>query len=810
MKRVFVALFLLATVVLVAPSAEAQRGFGNAVAIAGDSVLVAEPANQANPGYVYVYKNVDGEWIEFASMNAPEPAEADGFGTAISADEKVVLISAVNADGGSVYAYMRDEDGLWYPAATVSADSADAGDRFGAAVAHHGDRLIVGAPGSDENWGDAYIFEMTDGQWSQVAYLTGDRPEPMDESDGAEMDENGEEADPPTPSRFGSAVAIAGDWAMVGAPMENQRAGSAYVYQRGDDGMWSQASVLGGDISEGNDTFGSALAMSDHEALVGAPGVNRMGAVRRFVRDGDEWTRAASLLPFEDTVPQRFGSSIVANDDHVYVSAPFGNGFRGVILRYTRSNDGSWSDVTKIAPAGGAAGGRFATQFALAGDTLVAGLPGADFGAGRAVIMSQGYGGWDSSVVISEIKGLEPMTGNVVPCEDGMVGRFGCEGIDLLAYVPSAAIGGDRGVMANDIWGWTDPETDHDYAIVGFSNATAFVDVTEPTNPVAVGILKMTRGARASAWRDIKVHEDHAFIVSDSAGEHGMQVFDLTRLREYDGEQIEYFADVDYGEIASAHNVVINEDSAFAFIVGASGGGETCGGGLHMVNIEDPKNPMFAGCFQDTRTGRRGTGYSHDAQCVIYDGPDERYTGREICLGSNETALSIADVTDKRNPVAVGMSSYPNVAYSHQGWLTDDHRYFYMNDEGDEGSGLVSGTRTIIWDVTDLTDPIVVEEHISDNPAVDHNLYTVGNVMYQSNYDSGLRIFDISSPEEIVEIAYLDTVPFGEDGGGMGGSWSNYPYFDSGIVVLTSMQEGFFIARLRDDARPGNNDDPNN
>jgi choice-of-anchor B domain-containing protein len=142
------------------------------------------------------------------------------------------------------------------------------------------------------------------------------------------------------------------------------------------------------------------------------------------------------------------------------------------------------------------------------------------------------------------------------------------------------------------------------------------------------------------------------------------------------------------------------------------------------------------------------------------------------------------------------------VAYSHQGWLTDDHRYFYMNDEGDEASGLVTGTRTIIWDVQDLTDPIVVHEYISDNPAIDHNLSVVGNVMYQSNYDSGLRVFDVSNPEDIKPIGFLDTVPFGEDGGGMGGSWSNYPYFKSGIVVVTSMQEGFFVTKIRDDVKP--------
>jgi choice-of-anchor B domain-containing protein len=818
LKRFSFALAALAAIVLFAPAAHAQVGFGNSVAIADDLVFIGEPANQANPGYVYVYRSQDGEWVESGTLLASDATEGDGFGAAIAAASDLVMVSAVNRQRGVVYVYHRDESGEWAEVATI--ETGEESDRFGTSVARDGDRMVVGAPSADEDWGSAYVYEMQDHRWVEVAKLTGDRPEPAEEVSGddaeaAAGDEAGDEADgegeeaeeqePPVAQRFGSAVGITGDWVVVGAPMANRRAGLVYTFRRGEDGSWSQAGVIGDDFSEENDRLGAAIHVAGHEALVGAPGVNDQGAVRRLLLSdsGEEWEREASLMPF-DGGARLFGSAIAADDTHVYVSSPFAEGFRGVIYRYTRAGEESWSAVSKIDIAGLQQGHRFANSLAIAGDTLVAGIPGADFGAGKAAILSRTYGGWDSTVVVSEVKGMDPMTGERIVCADGRVGRFGCDNVDLLAYLPINAIGGGRGVRANDIWGWTDSETNRDYAIVGLSNATSFVDVTDPYNPVHVGTLPMTTGARASVWRDIKVHEGHAFIVADSAGQHGMQVFDLARLRDYDDEAIAFTEDVYYDNVASAHNVVINEESAFAFIVGASGGGETCGGGLHMVNIEDPKTPLFAGCFQDTRTGRRGTGYSHDAQCVIYHGPDERYTGREICLGSNETALSIADVTDKRNPVAVGMSSYPNVAYSHQGWLSEDHRYFYMNDEGDEASGLVDGTRTIIWDVQDLSDPIVVTEYVSDNPAIDHNLYTVGNVMYQSNYDSGLRIFDISDPENIAPIGYLDTVPFGEDGSGMGGSWSNYPYFANGIVVITSMNEGFFVAKLRDEANPDN------
>jgi choice-of-anchor B domain-containing protein len=278
-----------------------------------------------------------------------------------------------------------------------------------------------------------------------------------------------------------------------------------------------------------------------------------------------------------------------------------------------------------------------------------------------------------------------------------------------------------------------------------------------------------------------------------------MQVFDLTRLRDFDGEPTTFESDAHYDRIASAHNIVINEETGYAYSVGSSTAGESCGGGLHMIDVRDPQNPTFAGCFSDPQTGRASTGYSHDAQCVVYEGPDEEYQGREICLGSNETALSIADVTDKANPVAVSRATYPNVGYSHQGWLTEDHRFFYMNDELDELQGLTSATRTLVWDLEDLDDPQLIAEHMGTTESSDHNLYILGDRMYQSNYQSGLRILDISDPANPEEVAYFDTVPYGTNTPGFGGSWSNYPYFESGMVIVTSGNEGLFIVKPRDE-----------
>ena len=225
-------------------------------------------------------------------------------------------------------------------------------------------------------------------------------------------------------------------------------------------------------------------------------------------------------------------------------------------------------------------------------------------------------------------------------------------------------------------------------------------------------------------------------------------------------------------------------------------GGETCGGGLHMIDVRDPTNPNFAGCFSDPATGNTGTGYSHDAQCIVYKGPDTQHQGKEVCFGANETAISISDVSDKSNPVPIATATYPNPGYVHQGWISDDHRYFYVNDELDELSG-VERTRTLVWDIEDLDGPVLVKEHMGETSSSDHNLYIQGQFMYQSNYVSGLRILDISDPANPKEVGFFDSVPVGENSPGFAGSWSNYPFFESGVIVFTSMREGLFVVRKR-------------
>ena len=365
-------------------------------------------------------------------------------------------------------------------------------------------------------------------------------------------------------------------------------------------------------------------------------------------------------------------------------------------------------------------------------------------------------------------------------CTDGSAGVYPCRDIDLMSRLALTKIGGSLG---NDIWGWHDYSTGKDYAIIGRTTGTAFVDVSEPLSPVYLGTLPPH--TRSSEWRDIKVYRDHAFIVSEAFGS-GMQVFDLTQLRTVSSPPVTFSETAHYSEFSEAHNIAINEESGFAYAVGTN----TCSGGLHMINIQSPTNPTSAGCFS-------GDGYTHDAQCVTYGGPDPDHQTAEVCFNSNVDTLTIVDVTDKTAPEVLSRAGYPDPRYAHQGWLTDDHAYFLLGDELDEYRGRVAGTTTYLWDVSDLDSATFIGTHVSTARAIDHNQYVAGKYVYQSNYEAGLRILDVTdiANGNLTEVAFFDLVPDSDSQYSFRGTWSNYPFFDSGIVIVSERRRGLFVLR---------------
>lgn len=367
-------------------------------------------------------------------------------------------------------------------------------------------------------------------------------------------------------------------------------------------------------------------------------------------------------------------------------------------------------------------------------------------------------------------------------CENGFADIYPCNDYDLMGHIPIEDLGG-AGAEGNDSWGWTDATTGKEYALVGTTTGSAFVDISNPTEPLLLGTLPTA--SINSLWRDIKVYNNHAFIVADHAGAHGMQVFDLTRLRNVANPPEIFTADANYNEFGSAHNLVINQESGFAYAVGTS----TFSGGPHFINIQDPTNPVAAGGYSDDDD-------SHDAQVVTYNGPDSDYTGREIYIGSNEVEVVLVDVTDKNNPVHISAISYNNIGFTHQGWFTEDLTYFIVGDELDERNSLVSSTRTLFFDFTDLDNPVFQTEYLGPTSAIDHNAYTKENKLFLANYTAGVRVLDISniSGNSINEIGFFDTYP-PNNNPSFNGAWNVYPYFLSGNIIISDIEGGLFIIR---------------
>ena len=333
----------------------------------------------------------------------------------------------------------------------------------------------------------------------------------------------------------------------------------------------------------------------------------------------------------------------------------------------------------------------------------------------------------------------------------------------------------DMGVVGsgNDCWGYVSP-SGREYALMGTSACTVVVEITDPTNATVIASID----GPASLWRDIKTYQDRAYVVSE--GGQGIQVINLSNV---DAGIVTLENTVTGQGSDATHNVVIDEVSGFLYRTGGSGNG------LRIYSLANPGSPQFRGQY----TSR----YVHDAQVVTYtSGP---YAGREIAFccagfnnGSGDTGLTILDVTNKNNIFTLDQVAYPNRAYSHQGWLSADRTRFYLGDELDQGNG-VTITRTRVFDVSVLGSAAFIGSFDNDVNAISHNMYERDGYLFQANYTSGVRVFDIdANPDSPEEVAFFDTAP-DLNSQSFNGLWSVYPYFPSGTVIGSDLERGLFV-----------------
>lgn len=351
---------------------------------------------------------------------------------------------------------------------------------------------------------------------------------------------------------------------------------------------------------------------------------------------------------------------------------------------------------------------------------------------------------------------------------------FPASGVELLSWLPLGDFSAGS-TSGSDCWGYVSG-SGREYAIIGLSNGTGFVEVTSPSNPQIVAVITGVN----SLWRDMKVYQTFAYVVSE--GGDGIRVFDLSQI---DSGIVTLVNTITTGGTTQTHNVAINEDSGYLYRAG--GGSLVVGIRVYDLN-PDPSTPALVGQWNDR--------YVHDVQVVTYTtGP---FAGKEVAFcfseagaGGGSPGVDILDVTVKTNITPISFFQYSTPVFSHQGWLSPDKQLLYVNDELDEQS-FGTPTTTRIIDVSDLTNPAELSSFTNGNSSIDHNLYTRGNLIFESNYRSGLRVYDATIPTAPVETAFFDTYP-PDDNASFNGLWNNYPFLPSGIVFGSDLEKGLFV-----------------
>lgn len=376
--------------------------------------------------------------------------------------------------------------------------------------------------------------------------------------------------------------------------------------------------------------------------------------------------------------------------------------------------------------------------------------------------------------------------GGPAKCVRGKAANYPCKGIDLLSHMQfTAAQGG--GVA--DVWGWVDPETEKEYAVLAGSGGVRFVDVTDPENPVYLGRM-VTKPDGALIWQEIEILNDHAYVVCDLTP-CGLQIFDLTRLRGVEAALPVWRPDVVL-PIGPFHSIASNPDTNHVFLNGNGAVVGSPAGTPLIFDVSQPLAPVPVGAMADD-------GYTHDSLCPTYKGPDKRFKGNEICFNFNEDTITVYDVTaNPVQPEQLARVTYDNADYVHSGALTKDHSYLISTDEGDEIAHLIPSTM-YIWDVRKLDKPKLIGTFVAKSLSIDHNVYSEQDALYHANYNNGFRILDLAnaSKAKLKEVAWFDTMPM-VDSADYDGAWAAYPYLPSGNILVGDMNGGLFVLRPHD------------
>lgn len=383
-------------------------------------------------------------------------------------------------------------------------------------------------------------------------------------------------------------------------------------------------------------------------------------------------------------------------------------------------------------------------------------------------------------------------------CVQGFAGQFPCRNVDFLAQIPLNRFSSQPTSAAN-VWGFVDLNDNREYAVIGLRNGTAVVDVTDPANPREVGTVP----GNPSLWREVKIYQHldtaanryraYAYISTEAAGS-GLQVIDLsglpntvslaTTITDTGRQHTLYVSNIDY-----ATNVALPGAQAFLYVAGS----DRNAGAWRVYSLANPAQPQWVNAAPAGQ-------YMHDSTSLLIT--DERtsqcapnHNPCEVLADFNENTVDLWDVTDKALPVLLSSTSYPAATYTHSGWPSADQRFLFVHDELEEiRRGL--NTQMYTMNLDNLRAPSLVTSYTGTTTATDHNGYTKGSFYYVSHYRRGLVVFDVSNPNQMREVAHMDSflVP-ADNSAGTDGVWGVYPFFPSGTVAVSDISNGLVLMK---------------
>ena len=312
----------------------------------------------------------------------------------------------------------------------------------------------------------------------------------------------------------------------------------------------------------------------------------------------------------------------------------------------------------------------------------------------------------------------------------------------------------------SDIWGWVDPITENEYALVGLNDGFSCVNVTNPSNPIEEFYIPDLN----STWRDIKTWGNFAYVTTEA--DAGLLIVDLTDMTGNTYWHINQFVNQSTGDninFTAAHNIYIDENG-IAYIFGASSnsGGSPADGVIFLDVAANAVSPVYLGQWDEE--------YIHDGMAR----GDTLYAG---CIYTGD--LYIIDVSNKASPSVLGTHPTPN-SFTHNAWVSDDGNYVFTTDE--QADSYIGS-----YNISDMNN-IQEVDRIQSNPesnSIPHNTHVDGNFLVTSWYRDGTIVHDISNPNNLVQVAYYDS--YNGSGDGFDGCWGTYPFLPSGNIISSEI-----------------------